>query len=131
MTYTEAEAVVREYLNDYVPEDAFMARTEALAALDEMRREYERDLTWDDWMAWLDAKYPASVFTGESGDEGPRTVVLGRRLADTERRLAEAERALDRLNVEVRSWTPASMLQVNAVRILDAYLASRDQEDQG
>jgi hypothetical protein len=112
MTYTEAEAVVREYLNDYVPEDAFMARTEALAALDEMRREYEAKNAERELAADIATEYRA-------------------RLADAERRLAETIPVLEYVSlgrgyVDVKTYPDG-----RARRVLAAVLASRDQEDQG
>src|SRR5262245_2866517 len=43
-----------------------------------LRAEVVRLRTWDGVMAFLDEQYPADVFDGSSGDEGPRIIVLMR-----------------------------------------------------
>ena len=48
------------------------------AAVDEIER--LRRPSWDDLMAIVDEIYPADVFDGSSGDEGPRTLTLMREI---------------------------------------------------
>jgi hypothetical protein len=47
-------------------------------AADEIER--LRRPSWDDLMAIVDEIYPADVFDGSSGDEGPRTLTLMREI---------------------------------------------------
>ena len=91
MTFTEAAAVVREALEDSrdyntgtnpIAEAHFIA---ALAALDEMEREYEGSVKWVD------------IYKNQTVEQGKKLTKmhsLRARLADTESKLAEAERVL-------------------------------------
>jgi len=54
----------------------------------DLEAEVERSQTWAGLMATLDRYYPADLVTGESGDPGPRIVVL--------------VRAVDRLHAAIR-----------------------------
>jgi len=45
--------------------------------------------TWKGLLAFLDEKYPADIFTGESGDPGPVIVKLSREVGELKRKLEE------------------------------------------
>jgi hypothetical protein len=55
-----------------------LADLERIAA--ELRAERDRFHSWAGLMALLDECYPADIFTGMSGDPGPRIVVLLREI---------------------------------------------------
>lgn len=79
------------------------------AELATLRAENEQLHTWDGLMSVLDEHYPHDVFDGSSGDEGPRTVVLARALAQARdhadsgaaRITAERQR-----QITAEGWTP-------------------------
>lgn len=50
--------------------------------------------TWHGLMWLLDEQYPADIFTGESGDEGPRTIALVRELDKARELRAASEQGL-------------------------------------
>jgi hypothetical protein len=65
--------------------------------------------SWQGLMSLLDEHWPAEIFIGDSGDEGPRIIALIRAVdAERESRLRWAEEAA-RLQAELDDWTtPAS-----------------------
>lgn len=56
-----------------------------------IEEELERLHTWDGLMGLLDEHYPAHIFTGVSGDEGARIVVLTRALDTANQRIEKLE----------------------------------------
>jgi hypothetical protein len=70
--------------------------TEKLSAAeterDSMRSELARLHSWDGLMELLDEHWPADIFTGESGDPGPRMIVAIREIDRLRSRLAAADR---------------------------------------
>lgn len=75
-------ATMRELLAEFT--DAPLAARNAWIALadelDRLRAELDATQTWSGLMATLDTFYPPDVFTGESGDSGPRIVCLIREI---------------------------------------------------
>ena len=76
------EAIRIATMTDTVPK-----RCELLEAGEVLAAEVERLNTWGGLMSLLDKYYPADVFDGLSGDEGPNTITL--------------IRAVDKLRAEV------------------------------
>jgi hypothetical protein len=74
--------------------------------VERLRAELDRLHSWDGLMELLDEHWPADIFTGESGDPGPRMIV--------------AMREIDRLRSDLASVT-ATMLAIREQR--DGYSA--------
>jgi hypothetical protein len=71
---------------------------------DQARAEVDRLHSWQGLMSLLDEHYPAHIFTGESGDEGPRVLALVRevdRLQHEQRLLHES---LERMTERSDGW---------------------------
>lgn len=62
------------------------------AAVDAVWPEVERLRSWAGLMETLDEHYPADVFTGTSGDKGPRIIALTREVDRLLKKVAEWER---------------------------------------
>jgi len=54
------------------------------AALTYLLDELERAQSWEGALDFIDRTYPSNIFTGESGDPGPRLIVLLRELKQAE-----------------------------------------------
>ena len=72
--------------SDHGHSDCYLER-EAADEIERLRRP-----SWDDLMAIVDEIYPADVFDGSSGDEGPRTLTLMREIERLRLELAESAR---------------------------------------
>jgi len=68
------------------------AKDKRIAELD---AEVERIDSFSGHLEWLHEHYPADIFTGESGDLGPVTVALSRKLLEAEAEVAVRDRMLD------------------------------------
>ena len=71
--------------------EAGVARTKvADKAIDKLVDELLAARSWEGVLAYIDRTYPAEVFTGVSGDPGPRLIALLRRVKALERMLGES-----------------------------------------
>ncbi len=59
-------------------------------AVDKLVDELLAARSWEGVLAYIDRTYPAEVFTGASGDPGPRLIALLRRVKALERMLGES-----------------------------------------
>jgi hypothetical protein len=66
-------------------------------ALDALYEKWQFAESWPGLLAFLDRVYPESIFTGSSGDQGPRIVVLTRALGKAEAERDKAETECDKL----------------------------------
>ncbi len=72
-----------------VVEDSTFANA-ADAAIEALAHELLAARSWEGVLAYIDRTYPAEVFTGVSGDPGPRLIALLRRVKALERMLGES-----------------------------------------
>lgn len=91
------------------------------SAIRDLLAEVDRLHSWDGLMSLLDEHYPADIFTGSSGDDGPRIIALTR---EVDRLKAERDRLLAVLE---RTQNKVADLATERDRYQTAYRSARER----